>query len=142
MQVLLAGIVSGVLFIVGCIHLYWLLGGRGGFSIAVPTKSENNQPFFVPGPIEIAAVMILFWAASILLLIYVEIIPSIGPAWLPAFAGWSLAAVFLIRAIGEFKMLGFFKSIKDTPFARMDTVVYAPLCLLLSGITFWMMVIS
>ncbi|MGO4549089.1 DUF3995 domain-containing protein [Paenibacillus sp. 2TAB23] len=142
MQIILAGIVSSVLLIVGGIHLYWLFGGRSGFAIAVPTKSENKQPFFRPGPIEIAAVIILFWAASILLLIHVEIIPSIGPAWLPAFAGWSLAVVFLIRAIGEFNMLGFFKSIKHTPFARMDTIVYSPLCLLLSGITFWMMAIA
>ncbi|CAM4508711.1 hypothetical protein FHS16_003004 [Paenibacillus endophyticus] len=94
MQVILAGIMSGVLFIVGGIHFNWLFGGRSGFAIAVPTKSENKQPLFKPGPMEIAAVILLFWAAAILLLMHVVIIPPIGPAWLPAFSGvtfWMMA---------------------------------------------------
>lgn len=142
MDILLASLVSAVLFIIGCIHVYWLFGGRGGFLIAVPTRTDTKAPFFKPGRIEIAAVILIFWAASALLLMEAGVIPVIGPSWLPSFAGWSLAVVFLLRAVGEFKTLGFFKSIRNTHFARMDTLYYSPLCLLLCGLTTWMMVIS
>lgn len=142
MQSLLASIVGAVLFLIGCIHLYWLFGGRGGFSIAVPTKNHSESPLFIPGRIETAAVMIIFWAAAALLLIQAKIIPAVGPSWLPAFAGWTLAVVFLLRAVGEFRAIGFFKKIRNTPFARMDSLFYSPLCLLLSCLTTWMMVIT
>ena len=36
------------------------------------------------------------------------------------------------RAIGDFKYVGFFKRVRGSKFARMDTLVYSPLCLLLA----------
>jgi hypothetical protein len=43
-----------------------------------------------------------------------------------------LALGLLARAIGEFKYVGFFKRVRDTRFARLDTLLYSPLCLLLA----------
>ena len=37
-----------------------------------------------------------------------------------------------VRFAGEFGYVGIFKKHKNTPFARMDTLVYSPLCLFLS----------
>ncbi|TKI67695.1 DUF3995 domain-containing protein [Lysinibacillus mangiferihumi] len=42
------------------------------------------------------------------------------------------AVIFLIRAIGDFKYVGFFKKIKHSQFARNDTWLYSPLCLFIS----------
>ena len=42
-----------------------------------------------------------------------------------------LGAVFLARAIGDFRLVGFFKRVQGSRFARLDTLVYAPLCLIL-----------
>lgn len=142
MQVVLASMVSAVLFLIGCIHLYWLFGGRKGFSIAIPTRSNTNSPLFKPGRFGVAAVTLIFWAAAVSLLMFVEVFPPIGPSWLPRFAAWSLAVVFLLRAIGECRAVGIFKSIRDTPFARLDSLIYSPLCLLLSGLTFWMLLLA
>lgn len=142
MQVVLAAIVGLVLFLVGCIHVYWLLGGRGGFAIAVPTRSGTKQPLFKPRRPEIAAVILIFLGAAAFLLMYADIIPIIGPSWLPAFTGWAIAVVFLLRAVGEFRAVGFFKSIRNTPFGRMDTIFYSPLCLVLCGLTTWIMAIA
>ncbi|HDR6026255.1 TPA: DUF3995 domain-containing protein, partial [Bacillus anthracis] len=47
-------------------------------------------------------------------------------------ASWVCMIVFLIRVIGEFHYFGIFKRKKDTQFARMDTVLYIPLCAFLS----------
>ena len=42
-----------------------------------------------------------------------------------------LGVVFLARSLGDFRLVGFFKRVKGSPFARLDTWVYTPLCLLL-----------
>jgi len=45
---------------------------------------------------------------------------------------WVLAALFLIRAVGEFRYVGFFKSVRDTRFATWDSWLFSPLCLLIA----------
>jgi hypothetical protein len=40
-----------------------------------------------------------------------------------------ISVIFLIRAVGDFKYIGFFKRIQETPFAKMDSKFYSPLCL-------------
>ena len=47
-------------------------------------------------------------------------------------AAWLIAAVFALRAIGDIRYVGFFKSIRDTRFARLDTLAYSPLCAVLA----------
>ena len=53
----------------------------------------------------------------------------------PTLLSWgcyALALGLLARAIGEFKYVGFFKKVGGSAFARMDTLLYSPLCLALS----------
>lgn len=50
------------------------------------------------------------------------------------YTGWIIALLFFIRAIGDFKYVGFFKSVKQTTFGTMDTTYYAPLCLVISSV--------
>lgn len=56
-----------------------------------------------------------------------------GPAWVHAGAAVALAFVFAARAIGDFGPVGFFKTRGDGAFARLDTWVYSPLCLVLAA---------
>jgi len=56
-------------------------------------------------------------------------LPPIALSWL----SYALAAGLLARAVGEFKYVGFFKRVRGTKFALLDTMVYSPLCLLLSA---------
>jgi len=39
--------------------------------------------------------------------------------------------VFIVRAAGDRKHVGFLKRVRDTEFARRDSRIYSPLCLLL-----------
>ena len=48
-----------------------------------------------------------------------------------------LSVVFLARAVGDFRLVGFFKRIRDSRFARLDTIAYSPLCLILALATFY-----
>lgn len=43
-----------------------------------------------------------------------------------------LALGLLLRAVGDFRYVGFFKSVRDSRFATMDTWCYSPVCLALS----------
>ena len=55
----------------------------------------------------------------------------------PSAARWTrwagAAPGLLVRAIGDFGYVGFFKRKGGNPFARLDTRVYSPLCLLLAA---------
>ena len=44
---------------------------------------------------------------------------------------WIIAGIFILRAIGDFRYVGFFKSVKQSAFARADSRYYSPLCLLI-----------
>ncbi|CAZ95031.1 DUF3995 domain-containing protein [Zobellia galactanivorans] len=42
---------------------------------------------------------------------------------------WFIPFIFILRAIGDFNYLGFFKKVKHTAFAKADSKVFVPLCL-------------
>lgn len=47
------------------------------------------------------------------------------------YAYWFTPSIFILRAIGDFNYLGYFKKIKDTEFAKVDTKLFVPLCLII-----------
>lgn len=49
----------------------------------------------------------------------------------PLIAG--AAAVLVLRAVGDFRLVGFFKRIRGSRFARLDTLLYSPLCFALGA---------
>ncbi|AZA55575.1 DUF3995 domain-containing protein [Chryseobacterium sp. G0201] len=49
---------------------------------------------------------------------------------------WITAILSFIRAIGDFRYIGFFKKITSSSFAKKDTLIYSPLCILISLLTF------
>lgn len=117
------------------IHVYWVLGGKWGLAAAVPTNAKG-QPLFRPGPLATLVV------AGGLLLMGLAVLVRGGLVqfdWLPDRVGewsvWAIAAVFLLRAIGDFRYVGFFKKEKESLFAKMDSKFYSPLCMLIGGLT-------
>jgi hypothetical protein len=38
-----------------------------------------------------------------------------------------------LRTIGDFRLVGVFKRVRGTRFARLDSIAFAPLCLLLAA---------
>jgi Protein of unknown function (DUF3995) len=43
-----------------------------------------------------------------------------------------ISLLFFLRAIGDFRYVGFFKKVKQTVFARLDSKYYSPLCLFIA----------
>jgi hypothetical protein len=118
-----------ILLIVAAVHVYWAAGGKAGKGAAVP--AANGQAMIKPSAFATAMVAIGLCAMAALVAL------RIGWLTLPALSGngavvqigtWLLAAVFALRAIGDFRYVGFFKQIRDSRFARLDTLAYSPLC--------------
>jgi hypothetical protein len=58
------------------------------------------------------------------------------PSGMLASIGWIIPAIFLIRAIGDFKYVGFTKKVKSSTFAELDTKFFSPLCLVIAALGF------
>ena len=121
--------VALVMLFLSVIHLYWAF-----FPKRIPSAKiipyVEGKPALYPTPIK-ACIVAVFLA--LIAIFTVELaFPFINfPSWLLKLGGPTLALVFLIRALGDFHFVGFFKSIKDSEFAFYDTRFYSPLCVML-----------
>jgi hypothetical protein len=113
------------------LHFYWGLGGKWGISISVPSNKQNKR-ILNPGPLACFVVCLALLAMSIFILTEAKIINIQLRGWLDDFGLCAIAAIFLLRAIGEFNYVGFFKRIKGTNFADADTRYFSPLCIVIS----------
>lgn len=119
-----------VFILLALIHIYWAFGGKYAVDKAVPTI--DDKPAFVPGRLITLFVAACLFACA--MLVYVLAFYDVRSLWLGnyiIYLGWLLAAIFVLRAIGDFKLLGFFKTIRTSTFAYYDTRYYSPLCLAL-----------
>ncbi len=115
-------------------HIYWALGGRLGSGVTVPTV--GSQRTFEPSANSTILVAVALLIAVVTILGQLGFLGEIIPRWVFRWGTWAIALVFFLRAIGEFKLVGFFKEVRDTPFAHWDTWLFSPLCLVIAVIAF------
>ena len=130
MNTVLALIVGLAFVALALWHFGMALSPGGSSSGAVP--SESGKPLFLPSTkatVAVGFVLLLlgFLVAATAGLIEVGLSPQVL-SWL----SYALALGLLARAVGEFKYVGFFKRVRGSRFACLDTLVYSPLCLLLA----------
>uniref|UniRef100_UPI0040473D27 DUF3995 domain-containing protein n=1 Tax=Roseivirga sp. TaxID=1964215 RepID=UPI0040473D27 len=130
---LLSLFLSLIFIVLGGLHFYWALGGAFGFSASLPTKATGER-VLNPTKFASAIVGIGLTAFGVFYLFQSELIAYALPEWLMISGGWLIPTLFQLRAIGDFKYVGFFKSIKATAFAKLDTQFFSPLCLLIAAI--------
>jgi hypothetical protein len=130
LSILIAWALIAVFAGLSLVHVYWCLGGRVGVLVAIP--EVDGTPVFQPSTVS------AFVVAIGLALCAVVIAATAGILTLPlshTMLAWltrALAVVLLIRAIGDFRVVGFFKRIRHSRFAHLDTIVYSPLSLVLA----------
>jgi hypothetical protein len=134
------GILLVVIFaVISLFHLYWAAGGAFGKSVAVPTvtmPSRGNIRTFEPSVGSTILVALAFLLAIAVILGQLRFLGNIVPHWMFRWGTWIIALIFFLRAIGEFRLVGFFKKVGDTPFAHWDTWLFSPLCLIIAIIAF------
>jgi len=125
---ILSILLSVIFFVLGIIHLNWVIGGKFGFAEALPTK-ESGERVLNPKKIDSGIVGIGLIAFGIFYLLKADLINFNQPDWILKYGSWIIPSIFILRAIGEFKYIGFFKKIKNTVFGKLDTKIFSPLCL-------------
>jgi hypothetical protein len=126
----LALINFNVLFVISVFHFYWAIGKDTGFAKTVPTDHEGN-PVLIPTKMSCIVVGLLLQIFAFLFLTRANLLFFPLSSWILHYIAWGISGIFLFRAIGDFNYVGFTKRITTTDFAKMDTLYYSPLCLLL-----------
>jgi len=117
--IVLASIIATVFGFLGLLHFYWTVRGVSGSGAAIP--EIDGTPAFKPTKAATATVGLVLLGTAAIVLLQVKLLLTFA------------AAVLLLRAIGDFRLVGFFKRVRESRFARLDTLLYSPLCLALSA---------
>ena len=112
----------------GGFHFYWLFGGQWGLTKVFPTKRVDAPAPKIPKVATLIVALGLV-AFGCFYLIKLPLLPIELPHGIVGFAYWLIPGIFILRAIGDFNYVGFFKRIKGTPFAQADKRLFSPLCL-------------
>ncbi len=120
---------------ISLIHFYWAFGGKWGGDSVIPTKKDGNTILFNTGIFATLIVAFGLLGFGIFILTKSGLIIFQLPDLFDKYGLWVIATIFILRAIGELKYVGFFKKIKDTKFGKNDTKYFSPLCLLIGVLT-------
>lgn len=126
----LAVAVSGVLFLIAALHAFWAVTGVGT-GAGVPSRPDGT-PAMRPGRLAALAVATALVTAGLILLGRAGVITTGLPAVALRIGAWGVTVTFAARAVGEFHYVGLFRSVRGTPFAKWDALVFTPLCLVLA----------
>jgi hypothetical protein len=129
-------VVALVLALLGGLHVFWALGGPWGKQAAIP--EAGGRPALRPSALMTFGVAAALFIAALLVLARVGFVAT---ALAPSFFVWPtllLGVAFIARAVGEFRLVGFFKRVRGTTFARWDSFVFSPLCLVLGSSILWL----
>ena len=125
-----------IMLSLGLLHFYWAASGQWGLAKAVPTDASGRRV------LQTSRLSCIVVGSGLLgfALYYFSLTGRVAIQWpfgLRQWGTWALAAIFTLRAIGDFRYVGFFKKLKNTDFAKSDTNFYAPLCLYLGLSSAW-----
>jgi hypothetical protein len=123
-------VVSALLTALGLWHFTMAAKPLPRESATVPYA--DGRPLFVPSTAATAAVGVGLLLCALLVVSTAGLVSvGLSPKVLSALCA-GLALVLLLRAVGDFRYVGFFKSVRGSRFATMDTWCYSPACLALS----------
>lgn len=135
---LLIGLNVLIFVLISLLHFYWVFGGTWGLSGAMPERYKVD--FFNPNLKWLMKFATLAVAFGLLLFAYIIYsntpgFTSLLPASWVRYGTMAIAAIFLLRAIGDFNFVGLFKKSDGSEFAEKDSRFYVPLCLVIGVVS-------
>ncbi len=125
-------IINTVIFLLlSMLHFYWAFGGKLWYDDVLPTSSNELNKL---NPSTTAGLIIAFGLLCLALI-------TVGNQGLFdryikrkyfRYGTLIIAIIFFLRAIGDFRFIGFFKTVKWTRFGINDTQIFSPLCLFIT----------
>jgi hypothetical protein len=126
----MSGILLAAIFAaLSLFHIYWAIGGSFGKAVAIPTVRGNRC--LDPSPLATIMVAVALLIAMLIVIGQLGMLGEVIPKWIFRWGNWGICIIFLLRAVGEFRLVGFFKQVRDTEFAYWDTRLFSPLCLVI-----------
>ena len=124
-------ILTFIFLLLSILHFYWAFGGRLWYKDVLPTNSKGLNRMN-PGKAVtlVVAFGLLFFA--LLTLAGSGLFDKYIQKRYFRFGALGIMIIFLLRAIGDFEFVGFFKTVKTSPFAINDTRFFSPLCLFIA----------
>ena len=128
-------VINTVIFILlSSIHFYWAFGGKLWYDDVLPTSSNGLHKLT---PSMAASLMIALG------LLFLALITLGNQGLFDKYISRKyfrygiliITMLFLLRAIGDFRFIGFFKTVKRTRFGINDTQIFSPLCLFISVVS-------
>ncbi len=132
---LVASLLVAIFTALGLFHVGWAFGNRKASGV-IP--EVNGKRAFDPSPALTLLVAAVLFGCALLIAAVAGWVTLPLPQALLRWATYALAIAFFARAIGEFRLVGFFKRVKGTTFARLDTLYFSPLCLGISVAAAWL----
>ena len=133
MKLILGIVLFVIFFILSLFHFYWAFGGKWGIDKVLPLKPSSGQASIDPGLIVTLIVALGLLGFGVFYLL--TGLDGSLPDWMTILC-WGVPSIFLLRAVGDFRYVGFFKKITGTVFSKMDTRLFSPLCLLIATMGF------
>lgn len=127
----LGAVIAGIILALAFWHFWMAMRQPGPPGAAVP--SQDGRPVFVPTRQVTVAVGAVLCLLAGLVAATAGAIPSALPPVALRWLSYALALGLLARAIGDFRLVGFFKTVRGSRFATIDTVFYSPLCLAMAA---------
>jgi hypothetical protein len=125
-------IINTVIFILlSALHFYWAFGGKLWYDDVLPTNSNGLNKL---NPGTTAGLIVAFG------LLFLASITAGNQGLFDRYikrkyfryGSLIIAIMFFLRAVGDFKFIGFFKTVKGTKFGINDTEFFSPLCLFIA----------
>ena len=121
-------LVAFIFTVLAFIHFNWVIGGTWGYDASLPS-AENGKRLFNPSKIATGIVGLGLLIFGVTYVAKSGFINLNQYEHILKYSRWIIITIFLLRAVGDFKYVGFFKKIKNTPFGKADTNIFSPLCL-------------
>lgn len=136
MKIILITINTLIFLFLSGLHIYWAFGGKWAFEGVFPSKADNTPLGKQPSRIATLVVAFGLFAFAVITFGSTDVFNSWLSPQVFITGLWVIGAIFLLRTVGDFKYVGFFKKIKGTLFARKDQQIYSPLTLGIALISF------
>lgn len=124
---------AGVFAVLGAIHIYWAAGGTRGLDGVFP--KIDGKPFKMPPVWMTLAVAFGLFAMGLIVAAPLLGADALLPTDLRNTLLLVIAGIFTLRAIGDFRFAGIFKSKHEGRFAELDSKLYVPICVGLAWTT-------
>lgn len=127
-------VVAGIFIFLSALHIYWVLGGNWGIQAAMPEQYKEN--YFAPNNQVKMKMATLIVAIGLLIFAYIILTNKYFSDQLFS-SQWTsrltiaIGCIFIIRAIGDFKLFGLFKKKDNSLFSIKDSQIFVPLCIFL-----------